>query len=266
MKSRLFCLFAMALALTFAFIACSDNSTEPPLTEGDYENPNYQTARVYTEMIVDSLFQDADQASDYINFDGSAPMRAYDSLLISFDETTCWWHLYLDYSDDSTNSTLLFVDSLKFQDVDGCQQFPDSFTTTSIEYRAILDIDIVADSGTFLANANENLILEGIQEDTCVINASAATNLSVASTLYEFAYDYSGSMDDIKFLTQELMYDENPRPVAGTLNLDLTIYGSNQQGSGSWHWTITITFNEGGYHARAENGENYWEWDKTYPA
>jgi len=266
MKFRLFGLLALMLALTFSFFACSDNSTDNNLTEGDYNDPNYQAARTNTEMIVNSFLQEADQTSDYIGFDGSEPMQACDSLSIVFDDATCWWHLYLDYSDDSTNSTLLFIDSLKFQDAEGCQQFPDSFTTTSIEYRAFLDIDAVADSGTFIVNANENFLLEGIQEDTCVINAAANSNMDIASGLYEATLDYTGILDEIKFLTQELMYEENPRPVAGTLYLDLTVYGSNQQGSGSWHWSVTITFNEGGYHARAESGENYWEWDITYPA
>jgi len=263
MKLRLFGLLVFMLALSVTFSGCSDNATEPELTEGDYEDPNYQTARLYTEMIVDSLFQQADAASDYINFDGSEPMRtAEDSLLITFDELTCWWHLYL--SSDTTNASLLFVDSLKFQDAEGCQMFPDSLTTTSIEYRAFLDISMVADSGTFIANATQNLLLEGIQEDTCVINATANTDLEVATVLYEFAYDYSGALDDIKFLTLELMYEENPKPVAGTLLLSLIVYGTGQQGSGSWNWTVIVTFNEGGYHALAEAGENYWEWDVTY--
>jgi len=264
MKSRFFGLFALLLALTFAFIACSDNSTDNNLTEGDYNDPNYERAQATTENIVNSFFEDADATSDYIGFNGSEPMQACDSLLITFDQETCWWHLYLDLGSDTSNSGMLIVDSVKFQDAQGCQQFPDSFTTTSIEYRALLDIDIVADSGTFMENASENILLEGIQEDTCVINATAVCEMDIIANLYELAYDYEGAMDDIKFLTQELMYEENPRPVAGTLYLDLTIYGSNQQGSGSWHWSITITFGEGGYHARAESGENYWEWDFTY--
>lgn len=266
MKSRLFYLLTLLLATSVMFIACSDNSTDNNLTEGDPQDPNFQMAQRTTEDIVDSFIQEADEASSYIGFDGSAPMQACDSLAVTFDETSCWWHLYFDYSDDSTNSTMLFVDSVKFQDIDGCQQFPDSLTTTSIEYRAFLDISVIADSGTFIENANENLLLEGIQEDTCVINATAESNAQVAVGLYEATYDYSGAIDDIKFLTQELVYEDNPKPVAGTLYLSLTLYGSNQQGSGSWAWSVTVTFHEGGYHARAVSGENYWEWDVTYVA
>jgi hypothetical protein len=262
MKKIAFLLFSLFTALALVFVACSDNATEPELTEGDYQDPNYQTARMITESIVDTLFMEADAASDFINFDGSEPMQASDSLLITFDEETCWWHIYVGA--DTTNASLLFVDSLKFQDAEGCQMFPDSFTTTSIEYRAYLDIDLISDSATIVATANENLLLEGIQDDTCVINATAASNLELASSLYEISYDYSGALDDIKFLTLELMNEEDPRPVAGTMILNLIIFGSNQQGSGSWNWAVIITFNEGGYHARAESGENYWEWDVTY--
>ncbi len=265
MRFKLFGLLVFMLALSVAYLGCSDKATEPELTEGDYQDPNYQVARMITESIVDSLFLEADAASDFIGFDGSAPMSpAAESLLITFDELTCWWHIYLGA--DTTNASMIFIDSVKFQDAEGCQMFPDSLTTTCIEYRAYLDINLISDSLTIAASANENLLLEGIQEDTCVINATAVSNLELASTLYDIAYDYNGALDDIKFLTLELMYEENPRPVAGTMILNLTIYGANQQGSGSWNWTIIITFNEGGYHARAESGENYWEWDVTYVA
>ena len=262
MKKLLLLFGIISLCAVFMIAGCSDNATESDLTEGDYEDPNYQTARMITESIVDTLFLEADAASNFINFDGSAPMQACDSLLITFDEETCWWHIYLGA--DTTNASLIFVDSLKFQDAEGCQMFPDSLSTTSIEYRAYLDIELVNDSAIIVANANENLLLEGIQEDTCVLNATAASNLELASSLYEIAYDYSGALDDIKFLTQELMYEEDPRPVSGTLALNLIIYGSSQQGSMAFNWSIIITFNETGYHARAESGENYWEWDVSY--
>jgi len=262
MKKLLLLFGIISLGAVFLIAGCSDSATESDLTEGDPEDPNFQTARAITDDIVDTLFMAADAASDFIGFDGSAPMQACDSLLITFDEETCWWHIYLGA--DSTNASLIFVDSVKFQDAEECQQFPDSLTTTSIEYRAYLDINVVNDSGTFIATANENLLLEGIQEDTCVLNATSASNLELASSLYEIAYDYSGALEDIKFLTLELMYEEDPRPVSGSLALNLTIYGSSQQGSMAFNWSITITFNETGYHARAVSGENYWEWDVTY--
>ena len=262
MKSKLFALLAAALAMAFLLAACSDKN-ENQLTEGDPEDPNFQSARMITNGIIDSLFLEAEMASDFINFDGTEPMNTTeDSLLITFDEATCWWAIYL--STDTTNVSLLFIDSVKFHDADGCQQFPDSLTTTEIEYRAFLDINVVSDSGSLIASASDHLLLEGIQEDTCVINAGVARNLDLAVNLTELSYDYDGALDDIRFLTPELMYEENPRPVAGTMILSLTIYGSSQQGSVSHHWIVTVTFGPTGYHARAESGENYWEWDVTY--
>ena len=254
----------ITLCLSVFLLGCSDNSTENNLTEGDYQDPNYQSARSITEGIVDSVFLMAEATSNYIDFNGSAPMQATDSLLITFDEETCWWHLYLGA--DTTGASLLFIDSLKFEDVEGCQQFPDSMTTTSIEYRAFIDIDMTADSATIAATAHENLLLEGIQEDTCVFDATASSFLELVSGLYDITYDYSAYLDNVKFLTEELMNDQEPRPVSGSMALSLTLFGTYQQNSGSWNWNITITFNEGGYHARAESGENYWEWDVTYVA
>jgi len=34
--------------------------------------------------------------------------------------------------------------------------------------------------------------------------------------------------------------------------------------SGTYDWTLTLTFSETGYHARMESGDNYWEWDGTW--
>jgi hypothetical protein len=263
---KLFLLFAIiSLCAVFLVVGCSDNATENNLTEGDYNDPGYQTARYLTDQLVDSLSIYADVASDFITFDGSQPMSpAAESLLITFDQETCWWHIYI--SSDTTDASLLFVDSLKFQDSEGCQQFPDSLTTNSIEYRAYFDISMIGDSTTVSATANENLLLEGIQGDICSLTATATSYAEVASGLYEAAYDYSGAMDNIRFLTEELMYSENPKPISGTMLLNLSIYGSGQQGSANWNGTVIITFNETGYHARAESGENYWEWDVTYVA
>ena len=262
MRTKLFTLVAVISAFCLIFVACSDNPADNNLTEGDPQDPNFQMAQSVTEGVVDSLFRFAQTTSNYIDFNGSEPMQAQDSLAIVFDYETCWWYIYL--SADTTDGSMVFVDSLRFEDSEGCQQYPDSQTTTTIEYRAFIDIDITSDSGTVAATATENLYLAGIQEDTCVFDVSAASNLELASSLYELSYDYSGNFTHIKFLTEELMNDDNPRPVSGSLFLDLTIYGSYQQSSGSWNWNVTVTFNETGYHARAESGENYWEWDVTY--
>jgi hypothetical protein len=259
----LFVFLALALSFSIFLAACSDNSSENNLTEGDPQDPNFQTAQMVTEGIVDTLLLEADLASGFINFDGSQPMSpTAESLLITFDETTCWWHIYV--SSDTNNASLLFIDSLKFQDAGGCQQFPDSLTTTEIEYRAYLDISIITDSAYIAGSANDNLLLQGIQEDTCAINAGLNRNLEMALSQYEYSYNCAGAIDNVKFLTQELMYGENPRPVSGTLILNLTIYGASQQGSVGVHWFVTVTFNETGYHVRAESGENFWEWDVTY--
>lgn len=262
MRTKLFTLVAVIMALSLLFIACSDKS-ENNLTQGDPQDQNFQTAKTYTELVVDSLFIEAAAASNFINFDGSQPMSpTAESLLITFDETTCWWHIYI--SSDTTNTSLLFVDSLKFQDIDGCQQFPDSLTTTEIEYRALLTMSVVTDSAYISGSANDDMLIQGIQEDTCVINAGLNRNLEMALSTYQFSYDYTGAINNVKFMTQDLMYGLNPRPVSGTLILNLTIYGLSQQGSGGISWFVTVTFNETGYHARAESGENYWEWDVTY--
>ncbi len=254
---------ALAVAFIFAICACSDNATDTPLTEGDPNDPNYQSAQEMTNLYIDSLFDISGATFNFLNFDGSAPMNATaDSLAIVFDQQSCWWSIYVSF--DSTSGSMLMIDSLKFQDVDGCQQFPDSATTTEIENRAFFDLTVVADSGSMAISARENVLLQGIQGDTVVINATSDRYLDLAMGLFDITYDYDGVLSDLAFLTADLQSREAPKPISGSLNLNLIMYGTTQEGSMSVNWSITVTFYPEGYHARAEAGENYWEWDVTY--
>ncbi len=251
-------------ALSFAFIAlaCSDNATDNNLTEGEPNDPSFLAAQDISDGFVDSLFITTGTAFGFIDFDGTAPMNApADTFLVVFDSSSCWWSLNW-----SIDTTIIFSDSVKFQDANGCQQFPDSLTTTEIEYRAYLDINIVSDSGSITATASNNLALAGIQEDTTIINATTAMEADYNHPIYQLAYNYSGTLNDIGFLTSELREENEPKPLSGTLTLALTIFGTSPDGSGGVNWSVTITFNPNGYHGRAESGGNFWEWDVSYIA
>ena len=261
---RLLLLFGIiSLCAVFMIAGCSDSATESELTEGNPDDPNFQIARTMTDGIVDSLFNSSETAFGFLNFDGTAPSSvANDTLYVVFHESSCWWEIY--FSIDSLNNWLVLIDSLQFRNAEGCQQFPDSLTTTEIEYRIYFDMSVSDDSASIDATGHQIFSLEGIQDDTVVVNATTQNNMDLAMGLLDILYEYDAVLTGLKFLALDLEEETEPRPVSGSLSLSLSVVSSSPNASGSINWSITITFNPTGYHARAESGENYWEWDVTY--
>jgi hypothetical protein len=262
MKIRI-ALFAAALVTLILVGACSDKSTEPAMTEGDPNSSEFVMARNYTEAFVDSIFNDVDMAMGFLTFDGSTPMRVSDdTVYIVFDESTCWWEIYASY--DSGATYLIFVDSVRFADANGCQQFPDSLTTTELEFRADFDIHLAGDSGSISSDASRNLLVTGIQSDQVVFNGDEGNLLGLVMGQSSLTVDYDGSLTDLTFWSDDLRGNENPHPISGTLAMSMTITSVTPNGSAIVDWSIVITFGPDGYHARAESGNNYWEWDGVY--
>jgi hypothetical protein len=141
---------------------------------------------------------------------------------------------------------------------------PDSLTTTQIEYRAYLDMSVIADSGSVILGAEEEALVTGIQSDFVVLNASNSTNMHLVMGLISLTVDYEGSITDLTFSHADLHGEGPVYPLSGSASVAMTIEGSSQQGSGSGSWSIDVTFYEDHYHARAESGTNYWEWDVYY--
>lgn len=247
-----------------AFIACSDNSTDSDLTEGDPEDPNFLMAQGLVEGFVDSTFSYMMFASEYLYFEGGGLWQATnDSMHAIFDAETCWWELYVSY-DDTTGFGFTLIDSVKFQDVAGCQQFPDSTTTTQIEYRAYADVFASADSGSIDATLIESLLMTGIQSDLVVINSSGSADIGMNYGQISYIVAYEAAVTDVTFYRDDLMGDGEVYPVSGSMALAMSVDTTTPNGSASISWTADITFYEDHYHVRAESGDNYWEWDVYY--
>jgi|GEM_PF-1922445 len=260
------------LSILLLVLSCSDNATKAK-TEGDPNDPNYLQAKTATETYVDSLFGAYNFASGYMSFDGNTPLRGSgpmeptgDSLNINFDQLTCWWEIYV--SSDTNGNSLLFIDSVTFEDASGCQVLPDSTTTTQLEYRAYANFSGIADSSSVSLIARESVVLSGIQTSLVVVDGSNAAemNLNMIADYGETSiyYDYSGAANSVTFNEADLDGTGDARPISGSLDLSLAVDVTGPNGSASVSWTMTITFLEDHYHVYAESGENYWEWDHYY--
>jgi hypothetical protein len=263
MKKGILLVCMIFIGAFMAFIACSDNAADSNLTEGDPDDPNFVQAQGLAEAYVDTLFESFGMVFGYMTFEGEGPLKTTgDSLNINYDQETCWWQIYI--SSDSTDYSLVFIDSVRFNDETGCQMFPDSLTTTQIEYRAYLDLSVIADSGSIVMDAEENALVTGIQSDLVVLNASNSTYMDMDLGFLAITVDYDGSITNLTFDHADLEGEGPVYPLSGAASVAMTIAGSTQEGSGAGSWSVDITFYEDHYHARAESGDNYWEWDVYY--
>lgn len=263
--------FLMGFTVLFAFmalLACSDNATnETVKTEGDPNDPSYQQARTVTEAYVDSLFDTYDVAKSFITFDGSGPLSVTgDTLSINFDSETCWWEIYIGA--DSTNFSMVLIDSVKFQDAAGCQMFPDSTTTTSIEYRLNLALNAEGDSGYINIAFDQSVLLAGIQSEQVVLNSNGGMEFGMGFIIGEgwvdLGYTQNGEVRDLVFNRDELMSDSTAHPLSGEMDLDVSMDANSQTGAVASSWSMSITFYPEYYHVYSESGDNYWEWDVYY--
>jgi hypothetical protein len=263
MIKRLFPFFVAVLLGGVLFLGCSDDGTNSNLTEGDQNDPDFIQAQELANTYVDSMFVSFDQVFGYMTFDGTEPLDATaDSVNINYDTETCWWEIYV--SSDTTDFSMLFIDSVKFDDGTGCQMFPDSLTTTQIEYRAFFDISTMADSGSLSLTAHENVLVEGIQADHVVINASNTTFMDLVLGVYSISANYEASITDLTFNRADFDTEGPVYPLSGSAAVAMVVQGSYDQGGGARSWVVYVTFYEDHYHARAESGDNYWEWDVYY--
>jgi hypothetical protein len=256
-------LLVLSLIAFAAFISCS-NGTDSNKTEGDPEDPNFQMAQGFIEGFVDSTFNAARYGTSYLTFDGNGPLNVTeDTMYVVFDEMTCWWEIYVSYS-DTTGLSYTFIDSVKFQDASGCQQFPDTATTTEIEYRAYADAGLIADSISMTAILSQNMLITGIQGDYVVVNTSGSEDLDMTYGQADYAVDFDGTVIDLTFLRDDVVEGVQAYPLSGTMFLSMTVSTVWPNGSSNMSWTADITFYEDHYHVYAVSGDNYWEWDVYY--
>jgi hypothetical protein len=263
MKKHLLPCLVAVFALMSIFLGCSDNDSNPPLIEGDYNDPAYIQAQGLAEIYVDSLAAFALDGFSYMEFDGTGPMKvASDSVDIRYNDSSSWWTVYAHY--DTTDLNMTFLDSVRFEEGSEYRQWPDSLTTTGIGYHALASFDLAADSATFAGDFSQNMAIDGIQSDLVAFTGGSSADIEIQTNTVDYWQSYDGSILNVTFNRSDLEVLEDPHPISGGLDVTMLVVATTDQGSSSVSWHAIVTFYIDRYHVRLESGGNYWEWEGPY--
>ncbi len=263
MKKAVIFFTIAVLSAILLFGACS-KSTKPAKTQGADNDPNYQLAQTFVGEFVDSLSAFAVDGFSYTDFDGTKALDvSSDSASINYDADTKWWVVYVHH--DSTYLDLTAMDSVRFEEGDSCTMFPDSLSTTGIDYRGAFSVYAGGDTFYLDADFVNRLHITGIQSEQVVFNGLSSADIS-----YQFGvdgsleYTYSATGNSVTFNRSDLETEPHPHPIDGNIAMALMVHAVTPQGSADVNWTIDITFYIDHYHVHFESGDNYWDWDGTY--
>jgi len=266
MRKHIIWLFLVSLVLIITLSACSKDSTSSDPTEGDPNDPTYLQARAASEAMVDTILGGIDYAIGMREFDGSGPMvaRPADTLFMTMYEDF-WWEIRLEM--EGEGGSMVASDSFRFEIAeDDYQDLPDS-TTNAYEYRSKFEIETANGDTTASAYAYETLRLDGLTEQELLITGSSSQEIAITMGSVEASMSNSGGLADIVFIMADLDDEIDDHPQSGVLTLSAAINSSQAIGNLPalhFEWTLTVTFDEDGYHARLESGDNYWEWDESW--
>ncbi len=259
-------IIALIPLLAIVIAGCSENSSQSAgLTPGDPNDPNFlkaqETADDFSEQFIGSM----NEGLNYVYFQGGM-LRPADTSLITYDEESSWWILVVDRLTDPAFTPFYMVDSVRFSADGEYQQYPDESTTT-IDYKFWAEFHPEASEDTALdVFAHNDCSFDGFTGDTVVVNGS--TDYSIEGTIgdVEVEFSLSGDAEDIEFLRANINGD-GTHPVDGRLSLTLTMHTAGQIGdfpAVDGTWTLVLSFDEEGYDARLESGQNYWQWSRTW--
>jgi hypothetical protein len=264
MKKPILTLCVIIFGIAAVFSACSgDKKTNPAMTPGDPNDPNFTQAQVFAEQFVGTLTDQVIGGFEYIDWNGPGPMKVVsDSSSFFYDSTSGWWVIYLHH-DDSTSYDLTYTDSVRYEGPEGHQRYPDSLTT-SFEFRKRFNNDVITDTTAFETEYINSFAIDGLQADLVVFDGFTSTLLNSTTPQDTLLLDYDAGLDAVTFERVELETSDDPHPQSGGLTLSMFIHAVNAQGSTSISWNVQITFFPDHLHARFESGDNYWEWDEAY--
>jgi hypothetical protein len=262
-----FALFMMIFAaMLIVFSGCSKNSTDSSdPTEGDPNDVIYLQAKASSEDIIVDLLSGVDDGIGYLDYEGGDPLpKPADTLFLVMYED--YWYEYR-FEMMSTEGQWVQSDSFRFESgVEQYQAFPDS-NTTAFEFRNkfLMEFSVGDTSSTMTNDAAYRFT--GINSEEVTINGSTDMGMEITAGSSEATMDVASELDDIVYLTEELEYNYENYPISGTLVIAVDVYSDYNMGdipAMDYEWTLTVTFNENGYHARLEAGDFYWEWDETW--
>ena len=254
------------LGATFLVSGCSDNSTNGDLTEGDYSNEDFLLARAESDSVMQDIRLDNFGARDWICREPMGPHPPYPDSVI-YDSTT-GWHVF-EFSRGDSIIQFTVIDSFRFTDLDSnYQRFRDS-TTNIFERKLKKDFHAergrIHDGTEWNRSLDRNAVWDGLADSVTSLNGDFNRYWSGESDWRDFEKTVDGEMTDILFHTDDLRPLRHAHPLDGAFEawmvMDITL--PRRQAHIEAH--LTVTFFDGGYHARLERGDNWWEWTHYWP-
>jgi len=256
-------MFAVMLMLVGG---CSKNSTESgDPVEGDPNDITYLQAKQSSEGIISDVLGGVDGGIDYLDYEGDGPlMKPADTLFIVMYED--YWYEYR-FELLTTGGQWAQSDSFRFESgIDQYQQFPDT-NTTAFEFRNKFFLEFSEGDTSSMFFNNAAYRFTGVNSEEVTINGTTGAGIEIIVASSAASMDFDCELDDIVYSTEELEYGYENYPISGILVVSVDVHSDEQIGdvpAMNYDWTLTVTFNENGYHARLEAGDFYWEWDETW--
>jgi len=256
-------IFSIMLILT---VGCSKKSTDSSeLSQGDPNDPLFLQAQQSSEELVGSVLGGVDESIDYMDYNGSGPfMKPADTLFLNMYDD--YWYEYR-FELITLSGAWAQSDSFRFESGSGEYQVLPDTNTSAFEFKNKSHMEYSESDTSMTIDNISSFRFGGINTDQATVNGTADSDLEMTYGVAEAGMDFSSQLQDIVYLTGELDYGETNYPISGVMELSVAVNSNQQIGDipgMNFAWSLTVTFNENGYHARLESGDYYWEWDETW--
>jgi hypothetical protein len=253
------CLAVLTLAAVLVvFSGCSDNSTEPESNLTDAERDSIALAmQGSVDLMVAAIFyQMSGSGSEYLGGGLGGLLRPTDDT--TYNPASYWWVLQFEDSTTFQSGDNVYtqitsqIDSVRFSNQSGHQQFPDG-TTNGLELRTYGDENLV--SASYSWDLAYRMLSEyAINEDTAIIDCDYDYIYNYVMGEFSMGYLYDCTCTDVKFIENE--YEEyESHPIDGALSMSLGYAAEGgYPGDGEFpatdlEFAIDMTFTETGYSA-----------------
>lgn len=258
--------------MAISMFGCSDKSSSPKTkTPGDANSQDFLTIKTtVSDELIPGMLDGLNEGIGLLGFDGGRIQNTNDTSYYDFNDTTYWWR-YVDQSEEEGEGYYYSnaeIDSFRFEEGSGYQLYPDSGTTTGLDTRQHFDGESVTAVETTQTSADIIYHYTGLAGDVMTIAGSSDISFDMAIDSLTMSYAFGGDFSNVTIPIANLDPDSsNNHPTSG--GMQTSIHYSSESSSpnyhsGSFDWTLTLTFSETGYHARVESGDYYWEWDGTW--
>ncbi len=251
--------------LLFLISGCSDKSADNSISEGDYTNEDYLLVRVEADSVIEDFRFDNFGARDWICRVPNGPQAPHiDS--VNYDSTT-GWHVW-EFSREDSIIQLAVVDSFRFTDINSQYQYHRDSTTDMFERRLNKDLhverDRTRDGSEWTRTLQRNATWSGLADTVTSLNGDFSRYWVGEGELWSFEKTTDGEMVDILFHTDDLRRDRPAHPFDGTFEawMVMDVLRGDRQVHIESH--LIVTFFDGGFHARLERGDRFWEWTRYW--